>query len=49
MVKLPFVTEQVGWVIAPATGALGVAGCEFTTMLELTLDVHPSVLVTVKV
>ena len=33
----------------PAVGALGVAGCVLTVMLELALDVHPSVFVTVNV
>ena len=49
MVKLPVATAHVGWVIAPAVGALGVAGCALTVMLELALDVHPSVFVTVNV
>ena len=30
MVKLPVATAHVGWVIVPATGALGVAGCAST-------------------
>ena len=49
MVKLPVATAHVGWVIAPAVGALGVAGCAFTVMFELALDVQPTALVTVKV
>ena len=48
MVKLPVATAHVGWVIAPAVGALG-AGCAFTVMFELALDIQPTALVTVKV
>ena len=49
MVKLPVATAQVGWVIVPATGALGVAGCASTTTLELAADSQPAALVSVKV
>ena len=47
--KLPVAVAHVGCVTAPALGALGVAGCVFTTMFELALDVQPSALSTVKV
>ena len=43
----PVATVQVGWVIAPTTGAVGVGGCELMTMLADAGDVHPAALVTV--
>ena len=49
MVKLPVATAHVGWVIAPAVGALGVAGCASTTTLELAADSQPAAFVSVKV
>ena len=49
MVKLPVDTAHVGWVIAPAVGALGVAGCASTTTLELAADSQPAALVSVNV
>jgi hypothetical protein len=47
-VMLPVATEQVVWVIAPTTGAVGVAGCTFIITLAVGNDVHPTELVTVK-
>jgi len=47
--KLPVAVAHVGCVTAPALGALGVAGCVFTTMFELAKEVQPSALSTVKV
>jgi hypothetical protein len=40
---------QVGWVIVPTTGAVGVAGCASMIILFDTSEVHPGALVTVKV
>jgi hypothetical protein len=47
--KLPVPTVQVGWVIEPANGAVGVAGCAETTTLFDAAEMHPEALVTVKV
>jgi len=44
---LPVATVQVGWVIVPTTGAEGVAGCAFITILAETPEVHPDEFVTV--
>ena len=44
---LPVETVQVGWVIVPAVGADGVAGCEFTTIFTDAGEVHPAAFVTV--
>ena len=49
MVKLPVATAQVGWVIAPATGALGVAGCASITTSKLAAEIQPAALVSVNV
>ena len=49
MVKLRVATAHVGWVIVPATGALGVAGCASITTLELATDSQPAAFVSVKV
>src|ERR1700688_4123447 len=45
---LPVATTQVGWVIAPTTGAVGVTGCALMTTLADAAEVHPAALVTVK-
>lgn len=45
---LPVDTVQAGWVIAPTFGAAGVTGCAFITALAEADEVHPEVLVTVK-
>ena len=45
---LPDGTIQVGWVIVPTIGAVGVAGCGLITTLEEEVEVHPAELVTVK-
>ena len=44
---LPVDTAQVGWVINPGTGAMGVTGCELITTLADATEVHPAALVTV--
>ena len=44
---LPVDTEQVGCVIAPAVGAVGVTGCAFITTFVEKAEVHPTELVTV--
>ena len=49
MVKLPVATAHVGWVIVPAAGALGVAGCASTTTSELAADSQPAAFVSVNV
>jgi hypothetical protein len=46
---LPVDNSQVGWVIVPITGAVGIGGCEFITTSPEGSDVHPLPLVTVKV
>ena len=40
-------TEQVGWVIVPTVGAVGVAGWVLITTLAEDGDIHPEALVTV--
>ena len=49
MVKLPVATVHVGWVIAPAVGALGATGCASTTTSKLAADSQPAAFVSVKV
>lgn len=44
---LPVASVQVGWVMVPATGAVGVPGCEFINTLAEANEVHPIALVTV--
>ena len=46
---LPVATLQVGWVIAPKVGAVGVAACVLITALADAGEIHPEALVTVKV
>ena len=43
---LPVETVQVGWVIVPTVGAVGVGGWLFTVALSETTDVQPNELVT---
>ena len=45
---LPVAVAQVGWVIVPTTGVVGVAGWALITTLAVALEVHPAALVTVK-
>ena len=45
---LPVETVQVGWVMVPTIGATGVTGCGLITALAEATEVHPEVLVTVK-
>ena len=44
---LPVATAQVGWVIVPTVGAVGVAGCALITTLAEAGEVQPAALVTV--
>ena len=44
---LPVASKQVGWVIAPNTGAAGVAGCTLISTLAEAAEVQPAALVTV--
>jgi hypothetical protein len=44
---LPVATEQVGWVIAPTVGAVGVDGWVVITILAEAGEIHPEALVTV--
>jgi hypothetical protein len=44
---LPVDTTHVGWVMTPAKGAVGVAGCVLMTTLTDGNEIHPSALVTV--
>jgi hypothetical protein len=46
---LPVAIVQVGWVMAPTTGAAGVAGCVLMVALSDEVEVQPAALVTVKV
>ena len=43
---LPVATVQVGWVMVPTVGVVGVNGCAFITTLADAGDVHPEALVT---
>ena len=45
---LPVGTVQVGWVIVPTTGAVGVAGCALITTFADAKETHPDEFVTVK-
>ena len=45
----PVGTLQVGCVIVPITGAVGVVGCTFITAFAEATEVHPAAFVTVKV
>ena len=44
---LPVATLQVGCVIVPTEGAVGVAGCVLITTLPEAVEVHPAAFVTV--
>jgi hypothetical protein len=44
---LPVPTLQVGWVIVPTVGAVGVAGWVLITTLAEDGEIHPEALVTV--
>jgi hypothetical protein len=44
---LPVATEQVGWVIVPTVGAVGVAGWVLITTLAEDDEIQPEALVTV--
>ena len=46
-ITLPVATVQVGWVIVPTIGAVGVAGCALITTLAEAGEVQPAALVTV--
>ena len=46
---LPVAKSQVGWVIVPTVGAVGVAGWALITTLADAKEVHPAAFVTVKV
>ena len=45
---VPVAVAQVGCVMVPTTGAVGVAGCGSTTAFVETGEMHPAALVTVK-
>ena len=45
---LPVAKAQVGWVMVPTIGAVGVVGWALITTLAVALEVHPAALVTVK-
>jgi hypothetical protein len=49
MITLPVATAQVGWVIVPTVGAVGIDGCGLITTLPDAGEVHPEASVTVKV
>ena len=44
----PVAIVQVGWVMAPTTGAIGVGGCALMTTFADAGEIHPAALVTVK-
>ena len=44
---LPVDTEQVGCVIVPTTGAVGVTSCALMTTSADAAEIHPAALVTV--
>ena len=44
---LPVATAQVGWVIVPTVGGVGVVGCALITTLAEAGEVQPAALVTV--
>ena len=46
---LPVAVAQVGCVIVPTVGELGVAGCAFTVTFDEATEVQPAELVTVYV
>lgn len=46
---LPVESAQVGWVMAPTTGAVGVAGWVLMITFAEATDMHPSAFVTVNV
>jgi hypothetical protein len=46
-ITLPVATEQVGWVIVPTVGAVGVAGWVLITTLAEEDEIQPEALVTV--
>ena len=46
---LPVATVQVGFVIVPAIGAVGVEGCALITTLADETEIQPAALVTVNV
>lgn len=46
---LPVATAQVGWVIVPTVGAVGVVGWVLITTFAEDADTHPDALATVKV
>ena len=45
---LPVERAQVGWVMSPTTGAVGVSGWALITTFDDDADKHPFALVTVK-
>ena len=47
--RLPVDTVQVGGVVGPTTGGVGVGGCALITTLADEPEVHPAALVTLKV
>ena len=48
-ITLPVARAQVGWVIVPTVGAVGVAGWALITTLAEAGETHPEALVTVYV
>lgn len=46
---VPVASVHVGWVMEPMTGAAGIGGGTLITTLDDDGEVHPNVLVTVKV
>ena len=44
---LPVAKAQVGWLIVPTVGAVGVAGWVLITTLAEAAEIHPEALVTV--
>ena len=46
-ITLPVAKAQLGWIIVPTVGAVGVVGCTLMTTFAEAGEIHPEALVTV--